>query len=105
MAEKEMRVEKHPVLGVMGRGRRVTIFLDGEPITACEGEPVAAALYAAGRRVTRYTRKGHEARGPFCMIGRCTECSMVLEGWGMVRTCMTPVREGMRIWTPGRKGG
>lgn len=103
--EGEMRVRRHPVLGDADGAKRVTIFLDGKPVNAREGEPVAAALYAAGRRVTRYTKRGREARGPFCMIGRCTECSMILEGVGMVRTCITPVREGMRIRTPGGREG
>lgn len=93
------RVGHHPVLETFSGGREVVIFLDGEPVAAREGEPVAAALYAAGMRTMRRARRGGEPRGPFCMIGRCTECCMTVDGVSNVRTCRTPVREGMRVET------
>ena len=99
------RVERHPVIESFSGGREVTITVDGLPVTAREGEPVAAALYAAGIRVTRHARRSGEPRGPFCMIGRCTECCMTVDGIANVRTCRIPVREGMRVDTPGREGG
>lgn len=100
VGDRDMRVRGHPVLGEPPRGREVTIYLDGRPLSAREGEPVAAALFASGIRIAHYTGSG-EPRGPFCMIGRCTECRMLLEGRGMVLTCLTPVEEGMRLRTPG----
>ncbi len=98
---QDLRVHGHPVLGDPECGREVTIFLDGRPLKAREGEPVAAALFASGIRVARYTGGKREPRGPFCMIGRCTECRMLLEGKGTIMTCLTPVEEGMRLRTPG----
>jgi predicted molibdopterin-dependent oxidoreductase YjgC len=98
-----MRVVEHPVLGGMGGGREVTIYVDGRPVPAREGEPIAAALYANGIRTTRYSSLSGEPRGPFCMIGRCTECAMIVDGVPNVRTCLTPVREGMIVDTPGRQ--
>ncbi len=97
----DLRVRRHPVLGDMGGGDEVTIFVDGRPLPARAGEPIAAALYAAGIRATRYSRGKGEARGPFCMVGRCTECAMTVDGIENVRTCVTPVRDGMRVDTPG----
>jgi NADH dehydrogenase/NADH:ubiquinone oxidoreductase subunit G len=96
----DLRVGEHPILGDMSRGRRVIIYVDGSPIPAIEGEPVAAALYAVGIRTTRLSRHSGEPRGPFCMIGRCTECAMTVDGKPNVRTCLLPVREGMRVETP-----
>ena len=64
-----------------------------------EGEPIAAALKAAGVMVHRYTKKHHEPRGIFCAIGRCTDCVMVVDGKPNVRTCVTPLREGMHVQT------
>jgi len=98
-----MRVRGHPVMGEPHGGREIIIFLDGKPLPAREGEPLAAALFASGIRVAHYAAGGREPRGPFCMIGRCTECRMVLEGRGMVLTCLTPAEEGMRLHTPGRR--
>ncbi len=91
-------------MGEMERGRPVTIYVDGRQVPAHEGEPIAAALYAAGIRLTRYSPHSGEPRGPFCMIGRCTECAMTVDGTPNVRTCVTPVREGMKVETPGRPG-
>ena len=98
----DLRVGKHAVLGKMGGGRPVTIYVDGKPIPALEGEPIAAALYAVGIRTTRYSPHSGEPRGPFCMIGRCTECAMTVDGVSNVRTCLTGVRDGMKVETPGR---
>jgi predicted molibdopterin-dependent oxidoreductase YjgC len=97
-----LRVGWHPVLGDMDGGAEVTIYVDGKPIPAREGEPIAAALYASGIKITRYSRHYGEPRGPFCMIGRCTECSMTVDGVPNVRTCLTAVSGGMRIETPGK---
>jgi predicted molibdopterin-dependent oxidoreductase YjgC len=99
----DLRIGRHPILGNMDRGRKVVVYVDGEPYDALEGEPIAASLYAAGIRTTRHTSRSGEPRGPFCMIGRCTECSMTVDGTPNVKACITPVREGMRIEIP--KGG
>lgn len=91
------------MLGDLRSGREVTIFLDGKSLPAREGEPIAAALFASGIRVARYAAEDGEPRGPFCMIGRCTECLMFVEGKGKVPACITEVEDGMRIYTPGRR--
>jgi len=65
-----MRVSEHPILGPAPRARLVTIYCDGRPIQAVEGEPVAAALLAAGVHAMRTTPKRGEPRGVFCAIGR-----------------------------------
>jgi predicted molibdopterin-dependent oxidoreductase YjgC len=103
-----MRVEHHPILGELEKGTVVEIEVDGEPVPAIEGEPVAAALIAAGKSVFRYTQKRGEPRGVFCAIGRCTDCMMVVDGVLNVRTCVTPVRAGMKVETQhglGQTGG
>nr|MBC7243831.1 (2Fe-2S)-binding protein [Chloroflexota bacterium] len=94
-----MRVEIHPILGEMKKPRLVEIEVDGQVIQAIEGEPIAAALLAAGKHIFRYTRKRHESRGVFCAIGRCTDCMMTVDGIPNVRTCVTPVKAGMKIQT------
>ncbi|MEA3356511.1 MAG: (2Fe-2S)-binding protein [Candidatus Bipolaricaulota bacterium] len=94
-----MRIKDHPILGVLPEARWVKIRVDDREITAIEGEPVAAAVSAAGIRVHRYTAKRGEPRGVFCGIGQCTDCMMRVNGVPNVRTCITPVVEGMVVET------
>ena len=97
-----MSVKNHPILGKAPETEEVTVFLDGTPIKVERGHMIAAALLDKGIRVNRYTRKNHEARGIFCGIGQCTDCVMVVNGQRNVRTCITPVEEGMIIETQNR---
>jgi predicted molibdopterin-dependent oxidoreductase YjgC len=78
--------------------------VDGEKIEARKGDTIASALFARGRRILRRTKKYHETRGIFCGIGRCTDCVMEVDGVPNVRTCMTPVRDGMVVVTQGGSG-
>jgi D-hydroxyproline dehydrogenase subunit gamma len=81
------------------RRRIVQIAVDGQTVTAREGESVAAALIAAGHRVMRWTARG-EPRGYFCGIGICRDCLVIADGQPDTRACMTPVREGLRVESP-----
>ena len=92
-----MRVEKHPILGDLPDQKRVTLYYNGQPLEAYEGEPVASALMNAGIRVFRTTARRKETRGIFCAIGRCTDCMMIVDGVPNTRTCVTYVRDGMRV--------
>lgn len=93
------RIAEHPILGVQEKGKPVTFRFDGQEIEGFEGEPIAAALKAAGVMVHRYTAKEHKPRGIFCAIGRCTDCVMVVDGVPNVRTCITPLKAGMVVQT------
>ncbi|MFW5686961.1 MAG: (2Fe-2S)-binding protein [Halanaerobium sp.] len=93
-----MRIKKHPVLGNFKKGREVTFTVDGKEIKGYEGEPIAAALRAAGIMVHRQTKKG-SSRGVFCAIGRCTDCVMIVDGKPNVRTCITPLAKEMEVKT------
>lgn len=93
------RIKEHPILGVQEKGRLVRFTFDEKEVEGYEGEPIAAALKAAGLMVHRYTKKGHKPRGIFCAIGRCTDCVMVVDGVPNVRTCVTPLKEGMDVRT------
>jgi len=95
-----VRIQDHPILGPAPEAGEVTILVDGRPLRALEGEPIAAALLAAGISVFRTTRKRQEPRGYYCGLGRCTDCVMTVNGVPHVRTCVTPVEDGMRVDTP-----
>ncbi len=95
----EVRIDEHPILGEVKKGRKVKFTHDGKVLEGYEGEPIAVALKAAGVMTHRYTAKKHTPRGVFCAIGRCTDCVMVVDGEPNIRTCMTPLREGMTVDT------
>ena len=99
----EGRLWEHPIL-TFRRPKAITFTFDGRPIRAYEGETIAAALHAAGIRVLSRTRSG-APRGLFCAIGKCSSCLATVDGIPNVRTCVTPVGEGMAVESqrgPGR---
>ena len=93
----EMRVTEHPILGDQELAEMVEITVDGKKVTARSGGMIAAVLMANGMMVHRHTAKNHEPRGIFCGIGQCTDCVMTVNGKPNVRTCITPVEDGMQI--------
>lgn len=90
-------IEAHPVLGPLAPREEVTFYYNGAPVAAHAGDTVAGALYACGVRVFGHTHKRGAPRGVFCSIGHCTDCMMTVDGADNVRTCITPVKEGMRV--------
>ena len=83
------------------RGERVTIVVDGSPLTAFRGETVAAALLASGRRSLRRTWRTGSPRGLFCAMGVCFDCVVTINERTNTRSCITYVEEGMQITTGG----
>ncbi len=93
-----MRLEDHPIVKFK-RGKEVTIYFNGKPVKAYEGETVASALYAAGIRTFSRSFRFHRPRGFFCAIGKCSSCLMEVDGIPNIRVCKVYVRDGMRIKT------
>ena len=81
------------------RGQPLRIEVDGEPVQAFEGETVATALLASGRRIFRHT-PGGSPRGLYCGMGICFDCVVEVDGESSVRSCITLVRPGMKVRTP-----
>jgi len=90
--EEHLRIDE-----AVRRGPEIEIVVDGLPVRAFEGESVAVALLANGRRTLRTTARRGEPRGMYCGVGVCFDCVMTVDGRPNVRTCQTPVRAGMRI--------
>jgi C-terminal peptidase prc len=79
--------------GAPPAGEPVTIDFEGTPVPAHAGEPVAAALFAAGIRTLGRSPKYHRPRGLFCLDGHCASCSMRIDGRPNRRACMVPARD------------
>ena len=99
------RIESHPILGDLPRAPVVTFTFDGLPIEGRPEEPIAASLLAAGIRVMRTMPRFGGARGGFCMVGRCTDCMVVVDGVPNVRACVTLVAAGLDVRTQHGLGG
>lgn len=74
----------------------VQFTLDGAPVCAPAGIPLAAALLAHSGEPSRQTAGG-AGRTAFCMMGVCFECLVEVDGTPNVQACMTCVSEGMVV--------
>jgi sarcosine oxidase, subunit alpha len=92
-----MHIENHPVLGNRLQ-EPVTIYFNDQPLKAYKQQSVAAALMANGVKKLGVSRKLVQPRGVFCSRGRCCSCYMTVNGEDHVRSCMTKVEDGMKIY-------
>ena len=98
-----MRIEEHPVLD-FGDRKKVKFWFNGEEMSGYEGEPIAAALHAAGVKILRHSNELSRPRGFFCAIGNCSACMMRVDGRANVRTCLEPLKQGMKVERQKGKG-
>ena len=75
---------------------RVDITFDGLTYTVPKGSNLAAALLVAGVSPFRTTPVSGAPRAPYCMMGACFDCLVVIDGI-TVQACMTEVREGLHV--------
>jgi D-hydroxyproline dehydrogenase subunit gamma len=75
----------------------VELSFDGAPVLAQLGESVAAALLVSGVSSFRTTPKTGALRAPFCMMGACFDCLVMIDGVPNRQACMTEVRNGMKV--------
>ncbi|MFN3673756.1 MAG: (2Fe-2S)-binding protein [Bosea sp. (in: a-proteobacteria)] len=87
-----------PIDTIMG-AETVGFSFDGRAMTARAGDTVAAALLANGVQACRQTPVSGAPRGPYCMMGVCFDCLVVIDGVGNRQGCLIPLRDGMRVET------
>lgn len=76
----------------------IVITVDGVPHPVPADITLAAALLNLGVAAFRRDLDGN-ARGPVCGMGTCFECRVAVDGVRNVRSCLTPVRDGMSVET------
>jgi sarcosine oxidase subunit alpha len=77
------------------RGRPVAFTFDGKRVDGYEGDTIASALYAHGRRTFSRSFKYHRRRG---LMGINTGTDLVaVDGRPGVRAVLEPAVEGMRV--------
>lgn len=75
----------------------ITVRFEDEPVEACDGDTVAAALWAGGVEWTGARRVTGGPRAPWCMMGVCFECLVEIDGVTGQQACMVQARDGMHI--------
>lgn len=75
----------------------IAVELDGVSVPAETGESVAAVLLRQTESWSRLTPVSGARRAPYCMMGICFDCLAEVDGTPSVQTCLTPVRDGMKI--------
>jgi hypothetical protein len=75
----------------------VTVYVEGKPVSVSPHDSAAAAALKAGLTYTRLSPVSGEPRAPYCMMGVCFECLMVIDGVASRQACMVRVHPGMRI--------
>jgi predicted molibdopterin-dependent oxidoreductase YjgC len=76
----------------------LTIHVDGVPITAKEGDTLMVAILAAHDSL-RTSEFDETRRAGFCLMGACQDCWVWTEEGDRLRSCSTPVSEGLKIIT------
>lgn len=75
----------------------VSISFDNQTMKVRKGLTVAAALLEANVGPFRQTPVSGKPRAPFCMMGVCFDCLVIIDGIANQQSCLTEVCEGMRI--------
>jgi len=79
------------------RSRAVSFKFDGRTVPAFEGDTIASALFAAGRRTFSRSFKYHRPRGELCACGQCANSLVQIGGRPGVRACAEPARDGLEV--------
>ena len=87
------------------RSRAISFTFDGKTIPAYEGDTIASALYAHGRRTFSRSFKYHRPRGELCGCGQCANSLVQIAGRPGVRACAEPVTDGLMVTHTNAKPG
>ena len=94
-----MATDLFTVLPEGASARSVRISFNGADKHVVPGTTVAAALLGSGESRLRASPVSGDARAPYCMMGVCFECLVVIDGVGNRQGCLVPLSDGMRIET------
>ena len=70
---------------------------EGRKIYFEQGMSIAAALLCHGIKDFRQTQVLRKSRGPFCMMGSCFDCLLIIDGIGNQQGCMRLAEQGIIV--------
>lgn len=94
--QTQLRFEEHPVLTGSAERQELAFTFNGRQLTGFEGDTIASALWANGYRSFRTDPDGSPG-SMYCGTGHCCECRVTVNDTPNVRSCITPLEEGMEI--------
>ncbi len=100
---EHMRIEKHPILE-FNNTKEIAFYFNGDLLFGKEGDTIASALHNLGKYEFSKSILHQRSRGFYCAIGNCGSCNMIVNDVPNVRTCITKLEEGMRVFTQTNKG-
>lgn len=77
----------------------ITLTVNGCECRVPEGTSVASVILTQEQPYSRTTPVSGKKRAPYCMMGVCYDCLVVIDGQANQRACLTAVREGMIVET------
>lgn len=75
----------------------VEFWFEGRRLKGKRGQSIAAALFANGVRTLSFSVKYRRPRGYSCGRGRCSTCTVEVDGAQGVKACTTLLQKGMRV--------
>ena len=81
------------------RGDPFEIEVDGQTVTAYEGETLATAMLAAGLGAFATHAEPYPSSRLFCGMGSCFQCLVTIDGQPNCQACRTLARPGMKVET------
>lgn len=75
----------------------IEVDVEGVTLRVPPGTTAAAAALLAGLPSTRTSPVTGEPRAPYCLMGVCFECLLVIDDVPSRQGCLVTVRPGMKI--------
>ncbi|MCR4422511.1 MAG: FAD-dependent oxidoreductase [Exilispira sp.] len=90
-------VEKHPVLSSNYK-EKISFLYNGKNYIGYKGMMITSVLASYGIYNIGKNIHDHSDQGLFCANGMCAQCRVIADGY-IVKGCMTPIEEGMNIFS------
>ncbi|MBN2154525.1 MAG: FAD-dependent oxidoreductase [Candidatus Lokiarchaeota archaeon] len=88
-------IQEHPILTIPER-KKISFTFNGVPLMGYEGIVISSNLFLNGIKIFGHHEKDNSPQGIFCCMGQCSQCMVLVNGQAM-KSCMTPLKEGMQI--------
>ncbi|RLI63939.1 MAG: sulfurtransferase [Promethearchaeia archaeon] len=88
-------IKSHPILTPPSR-KEVNFTFNGKSLVGYENMMISSVLFLHGIKIFGHHPKDNSPQGIFCANGQCAQCTVLVDEKPM-KSCMTPLKEGMRI--------